>query len=135
MSLPRRCNGLIPVLLKEINRSTTGAPIRRFTTPVSRLYLACYQAALIESEQFPAPIFEWREKLGDTMREAGDAHERGNIQAEREHVNAALDLYRKILGKIDELGLEEPQTLTVTFNNLLRRHNELNPDQSQGRQP
>ena len=70
------------------------------------------------SEQFPTPIFEWREELGNTVHEAREAHERGDIQAERAHVNVAANLYRRILGKMDELGLEEPQTLTVTFNNL-----------------
>jgi len=120
------------MILIEMNLSATRMHIPRHLSPVSRLYIACGQAARMESEQFPSPIFEWREELGDTLHEARGAHERGDIQAERAHVSAAVDHYRRILGKIDELGLEEPQTLTVTFNNLVRRHNELNPDQSHG---
>jgi hypothetical protein len=84
------------------------------------------------SEQFPNEIFELLEKLGDSASDAGRANERGNLNAEREYVSTTVDLYRQVLGKIDELGLEEPQTLTVTFNNLVRRHNELNPGQDQG---
>ena len=119
----------------EINRSTTGKYISRHLSPVSRLYVACAQAVRIESEQFPSPIFEWRETLGNTLHEAREAHEQGDTEAERRQVSLALNLYRQIFDKMDELGLNEPQTLTVTFNNLVRRHRELNPDQSQGYQP
>jgi hypothetical protein len=132
MDNPRRCKALIAVVLKEINRSAAGARIPRFSTPESRLYLACVQATRIQSEEYPSEIFELLEKVGDAAGEARRAHERGDTEAERRHVNKAVDSYRQALGKIEESGLEEKQAHIVTFNNLVRRHNALNPDQSKG---
>jgi hypothetical protein len=127
MSIPRRCNGLIFVILTEIKQSTAGAYIPRFSTPESRLYLACAQAVSINKIDLPGSIQSLLEPLADNMDAAREASERHDIEAEREHVRNGLDLYRQALNKIDELGIEEPQTLTVTFNNLVRRHDELNP--------
>jgi hypothetical protein len=112
--------------------SKTGGPIRRFPTAISRIYIACAQAASIGSEQFPPEIFEILEKLAGSMDKAREAHERSATEEEREHVSEGVNLYRQVLGKIEELGLDEPQTLTVTFNNLVRRHNDLNPGRDQG---
>ena len=132
MGNPRRCKTLISVVLKKSNQSATGGRIPRFSIPESRLYLACVQASRIQSEEYPPEIFELLEKVGDAASEARRAHERGDTKAERGHVSQAVDSYRQALRKIEESGLKEKQAHIVTFNNLVRRHNELNPDQSKG---
>jgi hypothetical protein len=135
MRNPRRCRALISVVLKKYKQAATRTHIPGFSTPVSSLYLRCVQAARIESEEYPKEIFELLEKVGDAAGEARRAYERGDTETEYGHVSKAVDLYRQALGKIDESNLEEKQTHIVTFNNLVRRYNELNPDQSEGRQP
>jgi hypothetical protein len=135
MRNPRRCKALISVVSKKNKRSAAGAHIPKFSTPVSRLYLRCVQAARIESEEYPKEIFELLEKVGDAAGEARRAYERGDTKSEYEHVSNAVDLYRQALGKIDESNLEEKQTHIVTFNNLVRRYNDLTSGRSEDRQP
>lgn len=130
----RRCDKSISVILTKIKQASAGGPIPRFSTPESRLYLACAQAAGIASIDLPDEIGRLLEKLGDNMDKAREANELSDTEAERMHVSTGVELYRQTLGRLDELGLQEPQTLTVTFNNLVRRHYELKPNQSEGRQ-
>jgi hypothetical protein len=82
------------------------------------------------SADFPDQISGKLESLLDTSIEARKAHERGDLDGERQYVETMLKQYREVLGNIDAEGMQEPQTLTVTFNNLVRRHRELNPDQA-----
>ena len=134
MSAPNDWQRLVSVLKKKLDQSTAGAQIPKPYTPESLLYLRCYQAANMASHDFRDDIHDTLEKLAETAQEAIRAVERGNTADECKQVSATLQLYRKVLRKMDEQGLDEPQTLTVTFNNLVRRHNELNPDQSQDNQ-
>jgi len=113
MHQPRRCTKLISG--QEIKQSTTGVGLPRVSTPESRLYLACAQAASISATDFPDEIESLLQRLADTMDEVREAHERSDAEAEREYVREGMHLYSQALGKMAELGLEEPQVLRAIF--------------------